>query len=134
MLRAANSIYRSHFAVWPAKRSVLERAVCHLTTCSDNNASLSTHIPRDKHHNPTLSLGSPKLSNTIGYLTCFSSLCYNIGWITCEVLIPCIQPYLIFSIRFQTTQMVASCLGRNARNCFNPAVTVRCPILQNIVL
>ena len=30
MLRAANSIYRLHFAVWPAKRGVLDRAVCHL--------------------------------------------------------------------------------------------------------
>ena len=39
MLRAANSIYSPHFAVWPAKRSVLERVVCHLAACSDNNAS-----------------------------------------------------------------------------------------------
>ena len=37
MLRAANSIYSPHFAVWPAKRSVLERAVCYLAACSDNN-------------------------------------------------------------------------------------------------
>ena len=37
MLRAANSIYSPHFAIWPAKRSVLERAVCHLAACSDNN-------------------------------------------------------------------------------------------------
>ena len=37
MLRAANSIYSLHFAVWPAKRSVLERAVCHLAACSGNN-------------------------------------------------------------------------------------------------
>ena len=28
---------RPHFAVWPAKRSVLERAVCYLAACSDNN-------------------------------------------------------------------------------------------------
>ena len=39
MLRAANSIYSPHFAVWPAKRSVSEMAVCHLAACSDNNAS-----------------------------------------------------------------------------------------------
>ena len=37
MLRAANSIYSLHFAVWPAKRSFLERVVCHLAACSDNN-------------------------------------------------------------------------------------------------
>ena len=38
MLRAVklNSIYSPHFAVWPAKRNVLERAVCHLAACSDN--------------------------------------------------------------------------------------------------
>ena len=35
MLRAANSIYSSQFAVWPANRSVLKRAVCHLASCSD---------------------------------------------------------------------------------------------------
>ena len=29
-----------HFAVWPAKRSLLERTVCHLAACSDNNANL----------------------------------------------------------------------------------------------
>ena len=40
MLRAANSIYSPHFAVWPAKRSALERAVCHLAVCSDNNVTL----------------------------------------------------------------------------------------------
>ena len=39
LLRAANSIYSPHFAVWPAKRSVSEMAVCHLAACSDNNAS-----------------------------------------------------------------------------------------------
>ena len=39
MLRAANSIYSPHFAVWPAKRSVSEMAVCHLAACSDNNTS-----------------------------------------------------------------------------------------------
>ena len=38
MLRPANSIYIPHFAVWPAKRSVLERAVCHLAACSGNNS------------------------------------------------------------------------------------------------
>ena len=37
MLRAANSIYSLHFAVWPTKTSFLERAVCHLAACSDNN-------------------------------------------------------------------------------------------------
>ena len=37
MLRAANSIYSPHFTVWPAKRSVLDRAVCHLAECTDNN-------------------------------------------------------------------------------------------------
>ena len=35
MLRAATSIYSPNFAVWPAKRSVLERAVCHLAVFSD---------------------------------------------------------------------------------------------------
>ena len=40
MLRAANSIYSPHFAVWPAKRSVLEKTVSHLTACSDNNGKL----------------------------------------------------------------------------------------------
>ena len=39
MLRAANSIYSPHFAVWLAKRSVSEMAVCQLAACSDNNAS-----------------------------------------------------------------------------------------------
>ena len=38
MLRAANSIYSPHFAIWPAKRSVSEMAVCQLAACSDNNA------------------------------------------------------------------------------------------------
>ena len=38
MLRPANSIYIPHFAVWPAKRSVLERAVCRLAACSGNNS------------------------------------------------------------------------------------------------
>ena len=37
MLQAANSIYSLHFAVWPTKTSFLERAVCHLAACSDNN-------------------------------------------------------------------------------------------------
>ena len=37
MLWAANSIYSLDFAVWPTKRSILERAVCHLAACSDNN-------------------------------------------------------------------------------------------------
>ena len=42
MLRAVklNSIYSPHFGVWPAKRNVLERAVCHLAVCSDNNGDL----------------------------------------------------------------------------------------------
>ena len=40
MLGAANSIYRPHFAVWPAKRNVLERTVSHLTACSDDNGKL----------------------------------------------------------------------------------------------
>ena len=40
MLLAANSIYSPHFAIWPAKRSVLERPVCHLAACSDNNDCL----------------------------------------------------------------------------------------------
>ena len=39
MLRAANSIYSPHFAVWRAKRSVSEMAVCQLAAYSDNNAS-----------------------------------------------------------------------------------------------
>ena len=38
MLRPANSIYIPHFAVWPAKRSVLARAVCRLAACSGNNS------------------------------------------------------------------------------------------------
>ena len=38
MLRTANSTYSPHFAVWPAKRSVSEMAVCRLAACSDNNA------------------------------------------------------------------------------------------------
>ena len=38
MLHPANSIYIPHFAVWPAKRSVIERAVCRLATCSGNNS------------------------------------------------------------------------------------------------
>ena len=33
MLRAANSIYSPHFAVWPKKRSILESTVCHLAAC-----------------------------------------------------------------------------------------------------
>ena len=37
MLRAANSIYSPHFAVWLAKRSVSERVVCHFAVCSDNS-------------------------------------------------------------------------------------------------
>ena len=39
MLRAANSIYSPHFAVWRAKRRVSEMAVCQLAAYSDNNAS-----------------------------------------------------------------------------------------------
>ena len=42
MLRAANSIYSAHFAVWPTKRSVLERAVCYLAACGDSNYLLMT--------------------------------------------------------------------------------------------
>ena len=38
MLHPANSIYIPHFAVWPAKRSVIERAVCRLAACSGNNS------------------------------------------------------------------------------------------------
>ena len=50
MLQAANSIHSQHFAIWPAKRSILERAVCHLGACSDNNADFLIgihyfHIP-----------------------------------------------------------------------------------------
>ena len=37
MLQAADSIYSQHVAIWPVKRSVLERAVCHLAACSDSN-------------------------------------------------------------------------------------------------
>ena len=44
MLRAANSIYSPHFAVWPKKRSVLESAVCHLAACSDNNVDSPIYI------------------------------------------------------------------------------------------
>ena len=36
MLQAAISIYSQHFAIWPVKRSVSERAVCHLAACSDS--------------------------------------------------------------------------------------------------
>ena len=36
MLQAANSIFSAHFAVLPAKRSVLERVVA---ACSDYNSS-----------------------------------------------------------------------------------------------
>ena len=40
MLQAGNCIYMyiPHFAVWPTKRSVLERAICHLAACSDNDS------------------------------------------------------------------------------------------------
>ena len=38
MLHPANSIYIPHFAVWPAKRSVIERAVCRLAARSGNNS------------------------------------------------------------------------------------------------
>ena len=38
MLHPANSIYIPHFAVWPAKRSVIEWAVCRLAACSGNNS------------------------------------------------------------------------------------------------
>ena len=41
MLRAANSIYSPYFAVWFAKRSLLERAVCYSAACSNNNPLLS---------------------------------------------------------------------------------------------
>ena len=41
MLRAANSICSTHFAVWSPKKSVLERAVCHLAVCSDNKNALT---------------------------------------------------------------------------------------------
>ena len=44
MLGAANSMYSLHFAIWPAKRSVLERAVCHLAACSDTNDGFLFHI------------------------------------------------------------------------------------------
>lgn len=37
MLWAANSIYSPDFVVWPTKKSISERTVCHLATCSDNN-------------------------------------------------------------------------------------------------
>ena len=42
MLQAANSIYSPHFAIWPAKRNALEKAVCHLAACGDNNYVLMT--------------------------------------------------------------------------------------------
>ena len=41
MLRPANSIYRPHFAVWPAKKRRFrdqKRAVCHLAACGDNDS------------------------------------------------------------------------------------------------
>ena len=40
MLRATNSIYSPYFAVWPPKRSVLERELGHLAACSDTNVHL----------------------------------------------------------------------------------------------
>ena len=40
MLRVANSIYSPHFEFGSSKRSLLERATCHLAACSDNNANL----------------------------------------------------------------------------------------------
>ena len=40
VLRATNSIYSPHFAVWPPKRSVLERELGHLAAGSDNNVHL----------------------------------------------------------------------------------------------
>ena len=48
MLRAANSIYSLHFAIWPAKRSVLERAVCHLATCNDINIKFYVNIGAER--------------------------------------------------------------------------------------
>ena len=43
-MRAADSIYSPDFAPWPAKRSVLEGAVCHLAPCSDNNHHLGKFL------------------------------------------------------------------------------------------
>ena len=40
MLQVANSIYSPHFEFGPSKRSLLERAVCHLAACSASNANL----------------------------------------------------------------------------------------------
>ena len=40
MLRAANSIYSPHFAVWPAKRRVLKREVCHLAAFRDRQPNV----------------------------------------------------------------------------------------------
>ena len=37
MLGATHFIYSPNFAICLVKRSVLERAVCHLAACSDNN-------------------------------------------------------------------------------------------------
>ena len=48
MLRAANSIYSPHFAIWPAKRSVSEMAVCQLAACSDNNDGPLWLVPAKK--------------------------------------------------------------------------------------
>ena len=40
MLRAANSIYSPHFAVWPTKRRVLKREVCHLAAFRDRQPNV----------------------------------------------------------------------------------------------
>lgn len=37
--RAENAFSARAFPVWPAKRGVLQRAVCHLAACIDNNVS-----------------------------------------------------------------------------------------------
>ena len=46
MLRAANSIYSSHFAVWPARRSVLGRGV--VVECSDSKEMYKKRYAREE--------------------------------------------------------------------------------------
>ena len=58
-----HSIYSPYFAVWPAKRSVLERAVCHLAACS-NNAYYSIRLPK-KTKTKTKHTSSPSRLNSL---------------------------------------------------------------------
>ena len=56
-IRAANVFSARTFPVWPAKRRVLQRAVCHLATRIDNNTRIdnSTYSTKQQRGNYQIS-------------------------------------------------------------------------------